>query len=84
MYHHHHILFQDDDVPNGGRAAESCFVLPPKATEALPRWQPNEYVATKVGVIEGRQLHNIVSQFDPLLIFSRDVLHQNKVLPSKT
>lgn len=76
------IFLQADDLPNGGRSCEANFQLPSAAVDALPDWGPNDRVACRVGALDGKFVHQAVGQIDPTLIFSRDVMHQNKVFRS--
>jgi hypothetical protein len=78
-FSHMACFLQADDLPNGGRSCESNFQIPSAAVKALPDWGLNDRVACRVGVLDGKFVHQAVGQIDPTLIFSRDVMHQNKV-----
>ena len=59
--------------------------LPNSFLKALPRLTPAPVKDVVYhGVVDParRSVHNVVGQMDPNVIFSRDVLHQNKVLSS--
>ena len=54
-------------------------VLPNEYINQLPNFRPNEKLARgHVGITEGRFVHQAVGQVDPNVIFSRDVMHQNR------
>ena len=54
-------------------------VLPNEYIIQLPNFRPNEKLARgHVGITEGRFVHQAVGQVDPNVIFSRDVMHQNR------
>lgn len=52
--------------------------LPYKCTSVLPNWKPNEAKASRHGVLEDQFVHQTTCQLDPMLNFSRDVMHQKK------
>ena len=54
-------------------------ILPNEYINQLPNFRPNEKIARgHVGITEGRFVHQAVGQVDPNVIFSRDVMHQNR------
>ena len=54
-------------------------ILPNEYINQLPNFRPNEKLARcHVGITEGRFVHQAVGQVDPNVIFSRDVMHQNR------
>lgn len=52
--------------------------LPMKCASVLPNWKPNESKACRQGVLEDGFVHQTTCQLDPMLNFSRDVMHQKK------
>ena len=54
-------------------------LLPNDYINQLPNFRPNEKLARgHIGITEGRFVHQAVGQVDPNVIFSRDVMHQNR------
>ncbi len=55
-------------------------LLPPEFKDTLPKWEPNSYKAEKWGFVDRgeRRVFQSAGQIDPNVVFSRDVLHQNK------
>ena len=55
-------------------------LLPVNSKLVLPKWKPDEERAGRLGVVEREQrfVHQSLTQIDPMLIFSRDVIHQQK------
>lgn len=66
---------QADDY-EADRQANEDYILPQDFQEVLPSWEPHRYRAERSGIVEDRVVHQIVGQTDPLLIYSRDCLHQ--------
>ena len=46
--------------------------------KVLPNWKPNENRVAHLGMLEPPFIHQSVCPNDPMLIFSRDVVHQKK------
>ena len=71
-------FFQGDST-NAEVAVYDDEVLPDEYINQLPNFRPNEkLVRAHVGITEGRFVHQAVGQVDPNVIFSRDVMHQNR------
>ncbi len=52
--------------------------LPVRSKMVLPKWAPDAARAGRLGVLEAPFVHQSMTQIDPMLIFSRDVVHQKK------
>ena len=71
-------LFQGDST-NAEVAVYEGDQLPNEYVNQLPNFRPNErHARSHVGITEGRFVHQAVGQVDPNVIFSRDVMHQNR------
>ena len=71
-------LFQGDST-NAEVAAYDGESLPNEYINQLPNFQPHEkHARSHIGITEGRFVHQAVGQVDPNVIFSRDVMHQNR------
>ena len=68
------------DSDDHDAAYANLSTLPRDFVNCLPDWRPNEYKASRWGVVERdkRRVHNSVGQMDPNIVFSRDVMHQSK------
>ena len=67
------------DATSAECAVYDSEILPKEYVDVLPNFRPNERVARAyVGVTEARFIHQAVGQIDPNVIFSRDVMHQNR------
>ena len=71
---------RDADAMDAALKLHSEETLPATVVEVLPDLRPDKYRAEKFGPVEGRFVHQCVGQMDPNVIFSRDCLHQNKVM----
>jgi hypothetical protein len=71
---------RDADDMDADIKRHEAMIMPAEFQDCLPDWRPNQYKAEKWGVAEKskKRVHNAVGQMDPNLIFSRDVVHQNK------
>ena len=56
----------------------NIHTLPYAAKKVLPNWKPNEGRASRLGILEPPFVHQSTCQIDPMLNFSRDVIHQKK------
>ena len=71
-------LFQGDST-NAEVAVYDGESLPNEYINQLPNFRPNEkHARIHIGITEGRFVHQAVGQVDPNVIFSRDVMHQNR------
>ena len=71
-------LFQGDST-NAEVAVYEGDQLPNEYVNQLPSFRPNErHARSHIGITEGRFVHQAVGQVDPNVIFSRDVMHQNR------
>jgi len=52
--------------------------LPMGCKTILPNWKPNEFKASRMGMIEPPFVHQTMCQIDPMINFSRDVIHQKR------
>lgn len=52
--------------------------LPLKCASVLPNWKPDDSKACRFGVLEDGFVHQSTCQLDPMLNFSRDVMHAKK------
>ena len=52
--------------------------LPLKCTSVLPNWRPDGSKACRFGLLEDGFVHQTTCQLDPMLNFSRDVMHAKK------
>jgi hypothetical protein len=52
--------------------------LPIACARVLPNWKPEEGLACRKGILEPPFVHQSTCQIDPMLNFSRDVIHQKK------
>jgi hypothetical protein len=70
---------RDGDSVSATHAVYDGELLPNDYINQLPNFRPNEKVArSHIGITEGRFVHQAVGQVDPDVIFSRDVMHQNR------
>ena len=71
-------FFQGDSA-NAEVSVYDVGLLPDEYINQLPNFRPNEKLArSHIGITEGRFVHQAVGQIDPNVIFSRDVMHQNR------
>ena len=71
--------FFQGDSSNAEVSVYEEDLLPNEYINQLPNFRPNEKSARiHIGVTEGRFVHQAVGQVDPNVIFSRDVMHQNR------
>jgi len=53
-------------------------LLPIDSRKVLPNWNPNEGKASRFGMVDAPFVYQTTCQVDPMLNFSRDVIHQKK------
>jgi len=66
-----------DDIDNSIKVPQ-VHLLPSDSRKVLPNWNPNEGRASRFGMIDAPFVHQTTCQVDPMLNFSRDVIHQKK------
>ena len=70
-------LKDNSDVDQSIRLSQ-IHLMPSEARKILPNWRQNEGKAARFGMVENSFVHQTTCQIDPMLNFSRDVVHQKK------
>lgn len=65
------------DIDNSIKVPQT-HLMPSNSRKVLPNWRPNEGRAARLGMVDGAFVHQTTCQIDPMLNFSRDVIHQKK------
>ena len=66
-----------DELENAMKMA-NLHKLPENSLKILPNWTPNPEKTSKLGILEPPFVHQTLCQIDPMINFSRDVIHQKK------
>ena len=66
-----------DELENAMKMA-NLHKLPENSTKVLPNWSPIPEKTNKLGILEPPFVHQTLCQIDPMINFSRDVIHQKK------
>ena len=69
---------RDADELENAMKVGNLHKLPENSLKILPNWNPHPEKTTKLGLLEPPFVHQTLCQIDPMVNFSRDVIHQKK------
>ena len=69
---------RDADELENAMKVGNLHKLPENSLKILPNWNPHPEKTNKLGLLEPPFVHQTLCQIDPMVNFSRDVIHQKK------